>query len=101
MKASSKLTKKELTKSDNANSKDSANNEPRGGETTPEIAARSRKSLDGIPEDNEYEKDQQIELMNEHVMQQQRELETREPKRSSKGEPRRKTSNVYGLQGNQ
>ena len=66
MKASSKLTKKEQPKSDNANGKDSANNEPRSGETTPEIAARSRKSLTGIPEDKEDEKDQQIELMNEH-----------------------------------
>ena len=57
MKASGKLTKKEQTKSDYANGKDSANNEPRSEETTPEIAARSRKSLTGIPEDNEDEKD--------------------------------------------
>ena len=99
MKSSSKLIKKEQTKSDIANSKDSANNEPRGGETTPEIAARSRKSLDGIPEDNEYEKDQQIELMNEHVMQQQRELENlREALRESQEE--RQATYVYGLQGN-
>ena len=60
MKASSKLTKKEQPKSDNANSKESANNESSSGETTPEIEARSRRSLTEISEGNEDEKDKQI-----------------------------------------
>ena len=95
MKTSSKLTKKEQPKSENANGKDTANNESRSGETTPEIAARSRKSLTGIPEENEDEKDQQIELMNEHVMQQQKELQDlREALRESQ-EERQATSMAY------
>ena len=96
MKTSSKLTKKEQPKSENVNGKDTANNESRSGETTPEIAARSRKSLTGIPEDNEDEKDQQIELMNdEHVMQQQKELQDlREALRESQ-EERQATSMAY------
>jgi hypothetical protein len=75
MKQGSKLTKKEPPKSDNANSKESANNESSSGETTPDVMARSRRSLTGISEGNEEEKDQQIEMMELYVMQQQRELE--------------------------
>ncbi len=53
MKQGSKLTKKEQPKSDNANRKESANNESSSGEITPDVAARSRRSLTGISEGNE------------------------------------------------
>ena len=75
MKAGSKLTKKEQPKSDNANGKELTNSEESSGLITPEIVARSRKSLKGLSMGNDDEKDQQIELMTEHFMQQQRELE--------------------------
>jgi hypothetical protein len=46
MKASSKLTKKEQPKGENANGKEITNSEPDSGLTTPETMARSRKSLE-------------------------------------------------------
>ncbi len=60
MKAGSKLTKKEQPKSDNANGKEITNSEESSGLTTPEIMARSRKSLEGLSTGNDDEKDQQI-----------------------------------------
>ena len=48
MKASSKLTKKEQPKGENANAKEITNSEASSGLTTPEIIARSRKSLEGL-----------------------------------------------------
>ncbi len=77
MKAGSKLTKKEQPKSDNANGKELTNSEESSVLTTPEIMARSRKSLEGFSTGNDDEKDQQIGLMTDHFRQQQRELEDR------------------------
>jgi hypothetical protein len=65
---------KEKPKGDNANSKEITHSDINSGITTPEIMARSRQSLTGFTENNEDEKDQKIELMTEHFMQQQEEL---------------------------
>ena len=75
MKASSKLTKKEQPKGDNANGKEITNSETSSGFTSPEIMARSRKSLEEVLLGNDEEKDQQMEYMTEQFIQQQRELE--------------------------
>ncbi len=75
MKASSKLTEKEQPKGDNTNGKEITNSEASSGLSTPEIMARSRKSLEGVLLGNEEEKDQQMEYMTEQFIQQQRELE--------------------------
>ena len=75
MKASSKLTKKEQPKGDNTTGKEITNSEASSGLTTPEIIARSRKSLEGLSLGNDEEKDQQMEYMTEQFLQQQRELE--------------------------
>ncbi len=100
MKAGNKLTKKEQPKSDNANGKKLTNSEESSALTTPEIMARSRKSLEGFSTGNDDEKDQQIGLMTEHFRQQQRAKGTRGTKRSSKRDPRTTTSNIYSLQRN-
>ncbi len=60
MKAGSKLTKKEQPKGDNTNGRELTNSEESSGLTTPEIMARSRKSLEGFSTGNEDEKDQQL-----------------------------------------
>ncbi len=60
MKASSKLTKKQQPKGDNANAKEIINSEASSGLTTPEIIARSRKSLEGLSLGNDDERDQQM-----------------------------------------
>jgi hypothetical protein len=99
MKAGSKLTKKEQPKGDNTNGKEITNSEASSGLTTPEIMARSRKSLEGITMVNDEEKDQQMELMTEQFIQQQRELEDL-TEASSKREPRTQASKVNSLQGN-
>ena len=72
MKASSKLTKKEQPKGDNTTGKEITNSEASSGLTTPEIIARSRKSLEGLSLGNDEEKDQQMEYMTEQFLQQQR-----------------------------
>ncbi len=95
MKAGSKLTKKEQPKGDNANSKEITNSEASSGLTTPEIIARSRKSLKGLSMGNDDEKDQQIELMTEHFMQQQRELEDLKEALKESQEQRQATSIAY------
>ena len=95
MKATSKLTKKEQPKSENANSKESANNEPSSEETTPEIVARSRRSLTGISAGHEDEKDQHIDMMELQVRQQQRELEDLKEALKESQEQRQATSMAY------
>ena len=67
------------------------------GLTTPEIIARSRKSLEGLSMGNDDDRDQQMEYMTEQNSQQQRELE--DLKEALK-EPRTETSNGYSIQGN-
>ncbi len=95
MKAASKVTKKEQPKGDNANGKEITNSETSSGETTPEIVARSRRSLTGISEGNEDEKDQQIEMMELRFMQQQRELEELKEALKESQEQRQATSLAY------
>ena len=69
MKASSKLTKKEQPKGDNANAKEITNSEASSGLTTPEIIARSRKSLEGLSLGNDEERDQQLDYITEQYSQ--------------------------------
>ena len=77
MKAANKLIKKEQPKGDNANTKEITNSDASSGLTTPEIMARSRKSLEveGSSMGNEEDRDQQMEYMTEQNSQQQRELQ--------------------------
>jgi hypothetical protein len=63
MKASSKLTKKEQPKGDNANAKEITNSEASSGLITPEIIARSRKSLEGLSLGTDDERDQQMDYI--------------------------------------
>ncbi len=58
MKAANKLIKKEQPKGDNANTKEVTNSDASSGLTTPEINARSRKSLEGSSMGNEEDRDQ-------------------------------------------
>ena len=95
MKASSKLTKKEQPKGENANGKEITNSEASSGLTTPETMARSRKSLEGISTGNDEDKDQQMELMTEQFMQQQRELEELKEALKESQEQRQATSRAY------
>jgi hypothetical protein len=95
MKAGSKLTKKEEPKGDNTNGKEIKNSEASSGLTTPEIMARSRKSLEGISMGNDEKKDQQMELMTEQFMQQQRELEDLKKAPKESQEQRQATSKAY------
>ena len=73
MKAANKLIKQ--SKGDNANTKEITNSDASSGLTTPEIMARSRKSLEGISMGNEEDRDQQMEYMTEKNIQKQRELQ--------------------------
>ena len=95
MKAGSKLTKKKQPKGDNTNGKEITNGEASSGLTTPEIMARSRKSLEGITMGNDEEKDQQMELMTEQFIQQQRELEDLKEALKESQEQRQATSRAY------
>jgi hypothetical protein len=95
MKAGSKLTKKEQPIGDNTNGKEITNGEASSGLTTPEIMARPRKSLEGITMGNDEEKDQQIELMTEQFIQQQRELEDLKEALKESQEQRQATSRAY------
>ena len=100
MKAGSKLTKKEQPKGDNANGKEITNSEASSGLTTPEIIARSRKSLEGLSLGNDEEKDQQqqqqqMEYMTEQFIQQQRELEELKEALKESQEQRQATSIAY------
>jgi hypothetical protein len=77
MKGANKLTKKEAPKGDFASTKgietiDGSGSS--GGESTPEIRARTRESLTGNSGDTQDEKDQLLELMNEQFTNQQQEL---------------------------
>ena len=95
MKASSKLTKKEQPKGDNANAKEITNSEASSGLTTPEIIARSRKSLEGLSLGNDDERDQQMDYITEQYSKQQRELgDLKEALRESQ-EQRQATSMAY------
>ena len=95
MKASSKLTKKEQPKGENANGKEITNSEASSGLTTPETMARSRKSLEGISIGNDEDKNQQMELMTAQFMQQQRELEELKEALKESQEQRQETSRAY------
>ena len=77
MKGANKLTKKEAPKGDFASTKgietiDGSGSS--GGESTPEIRARTRESLTGNSGDTQDEKDQLLELMSEQFTNQQQEL---------------------------
>jgi hypothetical protein len=95
MKAGSKLTKKEQPKGDNTNGKEITNGEASSGLTTLEIMARSRKSLERITMGNDEEKDQQMELMTEQFIQQQREVEELKEALKESQEQRQATSKAY------
>jgi hypothetical protein len=95
MKASSKVTEKEQPKGDNTNGKEITNSDTNIGLITSEINARSRKSLEGNSTNSEDEKDQQIEMMTEHFMQQQRELEELKEALKESQEQRQATSIAY------
>ncbi len=77
MKGANKLTKKEAPKGDFTSTRgikgidDSGSS---GGESTPEIRARTRESLTGNSGDTQDEKDQLMELMSEQFTNQQQEL---------------------------
>ena len=96
MKAANKLTKKEQPKGDNANAKEITNSEASSGLTTPEIIARSRKSLEGLSLGNDEERDQQMEYMTEQYSQQQRELEDLKEALKERQEQRQETSRHTG-----
>ena len=77
MKGASKLIKKEAPKGDFTSTKgiegiDGSGSS--GGESTPEIRARTRESLTGNSGDTQDEKDQLMELMSEQFTNQQQEL---------------------------
>ena len=95
MKASSKLTKKEQPKGDNANAKEITNSEASSGLTTPEIIARSRKSLEGLSLGNDDERDQQMDYITEQYSQQQKELEELKEALKESQEQRQATSIAY------
>ena len=95
MKASSKLTKKEQPKGENANAKEITNSEASSGLTTPEIIARSRKSLEGLSLGNDDERDQQMDYITEQYSQQQKELEELKEALKESQEQRQATSIAY------
>ena len=99
MKASNKLVKKEQPKGDNTNAKEITTSDASSGLTTPEIMARSRKSLEGLSMGNEEDRDKQNGI---HDRAKQSTTEgTTGPKGSSQREPRTTTSNSNGIQENQ
>ncbi len=98
MKATRKLTKRNNQKvtTQKAKKSQTMKQETSSGESTPEIMARSRRSLTGISEGNEDEKDQQVEMMELHViMQQQREFEELKEALKESQEHRQTTSLAY------
>ena len=101
MKAANKLIKKEQPKGDNANAKEITTSDASSGLNTPEIMARSRKSLEGLSMGNEEDRDQQMEYMTEQNAKQSATEGTTGPKGSSQREPRTTTSNSNSIQGNQ
>jgi hypothetical protein len=68
------MTKKEAPKGDFTSTKGIENNGSSSGETTPEITARTRQSLEEYSANMQDDKDQQIEMMNEQFTNQQQEL---------------------------
>jgi hypothetical protein len=77
MKGANKLTKKEAPKGDFTSTRGIDGIEgsgSSGGESTPEITARTRESLTGNSGNTQDEKDQLMEMMNEHFTHQQQEL---------------------------
>jgi hypothetical protein len=77
MKGANKLTKKEAPKGDFTSTRgiegiDGSGSS--GGESTPEIRARTRESLTGNSGNTQDEKDQLMELMSEQFTNQQQEL---------------------------
>ena len=77
MKGISKLNKKEAPKGDFTSTRGIEGidgSESSGGESTPEIRARTRESLTGNSGDTQDEKDQLMELMSEQFTNQQQEL---------------------------
>ncbi len=95
MKAANKLIKKEQPKGDNANAKEITNSDASSGLTTPEIIARSRKSLEGLSMGNDDDRDQQMEYMTEQNSQQQRELEDLKEALKESQEQRQATATAY------
>ena len=95
MKASNKLVKKEQPKGDNTNAKEITTSDTSSGLTTPEIMARSRKSLEGSSMGNEEDRDQQMEYMTEQYSQQQRELQDLKEALKESQEQRQATAIAY------
>ena len=94
MKGTSKLTKKDQPKSDLTSNKEGESS-TNGGGSTPEIALRSRQSLEDYAGNREDGNEREMERMNEQVLQQEKELfELREALRESQIE-RQATSNAY------
>ncbi len=95
MKAANKLVKKEQPKGDNTNAKEITASDASSGLTTPEIMARSRKSLEGLSMVNEEDRDQQMEYMTEQNSQQQRELQDLKEALKESQEQRQATATSY------
>ena len=94
MKGTTKLTKKDQPKSDLTSNKEGESS-TNGGGSTPEIALRSRQSLEDYAGNREDGNEREMERMNEQVLQQEKELlELREALRESQIE-RQATSNAY------
>jgi hypothetical protein len=77
MKGANKLTKKEAPKGDFTSTKGIDGIEgsgSSGGESTPEVKARTIESLGGNSENKQGEKDQLMEMMCEEFINQQQEL---------------------------
>ena len=83
MKGTSKLTKKEAPKGDFTSTRGIDGIESSGGDSTPEITARKRESLEGNSGNMQDEKEQLMEMMND---QQQELLALREALRYSQEE---------------
>ena len=83
MKGANKLTKKEAPKGDFTSTRVIDGIESSGGDSTPEITVRTRKSLEGNSGNMQDEKEQLMEIMND---QQQELLALREALRYSQEE---------------
>jgi hypothetical protein len=96
MKQTSKATRKEPPKGDSSTTIRKIESYGASiGDSTPEISARTRQSLEEHTADKQDDKDKQIEMMNEHFTQQQKELEELKEALTYSQEQRQATSVAY------
>ncbi len=93
MKGASKFTKKEAPKGDFTSTRGIDGSGSSGGDSTPEITVRTRKSLEENSGNTQDDKEQLMEIMND---QQQELLALREALRYSQEEADEQRSNYSG-----